>query len=106
MAPTALAILAFQAWRRESPRVAAAVDMLLDRACPQGGWNAGNSVAFGVELDPHPDFTAMAALALRDSVHGREPVVHGSLDYLVARLTPADSQYSSVNTQNRPLMIT
>src|SRR5579864_1609687 len=23
------------------------VDMLLDRACPNGGWNAGNSVAYG-----------------------------------------------------------
>ena len=94
VAPTALVILAFRTWRRQSPRVALAADMLLDRACPQGGWNAGNSVVFGVELDRHPDFTAMAALALRDSVHGREPVVHGSLDYLVARLTPADSPYS------------
>mgnify|MGYP003694641907 CR=1 FL=1 len=41
-----------------APRPATA--MLLDRACPQGGWNAGNSVVFGVDLDPHPDFTAMA----------------------------------------------
>jgi hypothetical protein len=41
VAPTALSLLAFQAWRRESPRIAPAIAMLLDRACPQGGWNAG-----------------------------------------------------------------
>jgi hypothetical protein len=94
VAPTALAILAFRTWRRQSPRVAVAADMLLDRACPQGGWNAGNSVVFGVELDPHPDFTAMVTLALRHSIYGREPVLLRSLDYLVARLTPAHSPYS------------
>lgn len=94
VAPTALAILAFRAWRRESPRLAAGVDMLLDRACPQGGWNAGNSVVFGVELDPHPDFTAMAALALRRSVQPREPIIWRSLDYLAARLKTSLSPYS------------
>jgi hypothetical protein len=94
VAPTALAILAFRAWRRQSTRVVAGTDMLLDRACPRGGWNAGNSVVFGVELDPHPDFTAMAALALRDSGQGRGVVVDRSLDYLVARLSPSFSPYS------------
>lgn len=94
VAPTALAILAFRAWRRQSTRVAAGADMLLDRACLRGGWNAGNSVVFGVELDPHPDFTAMAALALRDSAHCRKTVVRRSLDYLVARLGSAFSPYS------------
>jgi hypothetical protein len=94
VAPTALAILAFRAWRRQSTRVVAGTDMLLDRACPRGGWNAGNSVVFGVELDPHPDFTAMAALALRDSAHRRETVVRRSQDYLVARLGPSFSPYS------------
>jgi hypothetical protein len=94
VAPTALAILAFRAWRRQSPRLVAGIDMLLDRACPRGGWNAGNSVVFGVELDPHPDFTAMAVLALRDSRDGREVVVPRSLDYLVARLSASFSPYS------------
>jgi hypothetical protein len=68
--------------------------MLLDRACPQGGWNAGNSEVFGVELDPHPDFTAMAVLALRHSAHGREGIVQRSLDYLAARLSTSLSPYS------------
>ncbi|MEZ5399223.1 MAG: hypothetical protein R2729_06100 [Bryobacteraceae bacterium] len=94
VAPTALAILAFRLWRRQSPRIAAGADMLLDRACPRGGWNAGNSVVFGVELDPHPDFTAMAALALLNSGHGKEAVVRSSLDYLVDRLHAAHSPYS------------
>ena len=94
VAPTALAMLAFQAWNRQSPRVAAGAEMLLDRACSHGGWNAGNSVVFGVELDPHPDFTAMAVLALRDSAHGREAIVRRSLDYLVVRLSSCLSSYS------------
>jgi len=94
VAPTALAMLAFRAWRRESARIAAGRDMILDRACPQGGWNAGNSEVFGVELDPHPDFTAMAVLALRDSGHGRKAIVWRSLDYLAARLSTSRSPHS------------
>jgi hypothetical protein len=38
--------------------------MLLDRACPGGGWNAGNGVVYGVPLAPHLDATAIALLAL------------------------------------------
>jgi hypothetical protein len=94
VAPTALAILAFRAWHRESPRIPSALDMLLDRACPQGGWNAGNSVVLGVELDPHPDFTAMALLALGDSAHSNDAVVHRSLRYLHDRLNRTSSPYS------------
>lgn len=94
VAPTALSILAFRAWHRESPRVGPAVDMLLDRACPQGGWNAGNSVVFGVELDPHPDFTAMALLALRHSIHANQAIVHRSQNCLFGRMGPSRSPYS------------
>jgi hypothetical protein len=94
VAPTALAILAFRAWHRESPRVLVAGDMLLDRACPRGGWNAGNSVVFGVDLDPHPDFTAMALLALCSSAHSQHALVRRSLDYLHDRLTRTLSPYS------------
>jgi hypothetical protein len=68
--------------------------MLLDRACPRGGWNAGNSVVFGVELDPHPDFTAMAALALLRSGRGKQALAGRSLDYLAVRLVDARSPYS------------
>ena len=54
--------------------------MLMDRACPGGGWNAGNGVVYGTALAAHADDTAIALLALR----GREkdPLVQGSIDYL------------------------
>jgi hypothetical protein len=68
--------------------------MLLDRACPQGGWNAGNSVVFGVDLDPHPDFTAMALLALRNASPGHEALLRRSLNYLGTRLEESSSPYS------------
>jgi hypothetical protein len=94
VAPTAVAVLALRAWNRKSPRLAAGIDMLLDRACPHGGWNAGNSVVFGVELDPHPDFTAMAVLALYRSVHSKDILIHRSLEYLITRLNNVPSPYS------------
>jgi hypothetical protein len=94
VAPTAIAVLALRAWNRESSRTAAGAGMLLDRACPQGGWNAGNSVVFGVELDPHPDFTAMALLALRGSGQRANTIVVRSVDYLVTRLNVSSSPYS------------
>ena len=47
-------------------RVDRGIEMLLDRACPGGGWNAGNGVVYGTALAPHPDDTAIALLALRD----------------------------------------
>lgn len=94
VAPTALSILAFRSWGRNSLRLTPAVDMLLDRACAAGGWNAGNSMVFGVNLDPHPDFTAMAVLALQAFHPQGQSQVEASLDYLVARLREASSPYS------------
>jgi hypothetical protein len=38
--------------------------MLLDRACPDGGWNAGNGIVYGAPMKPHVDATAIALLAL------------------------------------------
>lgn len=94
VAPTAMVLLAHRAWERESPRLLTATQMLLDRACPQGGWNAGNSEVFGVALDPHPDFTAMALLALRGAVGRNEPIIVKSLDYLPLRLKNSQALYS------------
>lgn len=94
VAPTALSILAFRCWRKSSPRLKPAADMLLDRACAAGGWNAGNSIVFGVNLDPHPDFTAMAVLALYAFQPQGQGQVEASLDYLAARLREASSPYS------------
>ena len=94
VAPTAMVILAHRAWRRDSPRLAIAQTMLLDRACPQGGWNAGNSEVFGVQLDPHPDFTAMALLSLHRRDRTVSPIIAKSLDYLPVRLATTESLYS------------
>jgi hypothetical protein len=94
VAPTALSILAFRAWRRESPRTVSSSAMLVDRACPQGGWNAGNSVVFGVSLDPHPDFTAMAVLALSGGGLAHEILLRRASNCLVTRLEGSSSPYS------------
>ena len=54
--------------------------MLFDRACPGGGWNAGNGVVYGTALAPHPDDTAIALLAARE--REQNPVVQSSVEYL------------------------
>ena len=68
--PTAYSLIALQhyfccsATPQGSLRIQKGKEMLFDRACPGGGWNAGNSVAFGTPLDPQADVTALALLAL------------------------------------------
>jgi hypothetical protein len=92
VAPTAMALLAWRAFGRGSARLSCAEEMILDRACPAGGWNAGNSAVMGVPLEPHPDFTAMALLALSsDSSH---PAISKALDYLWDRAERLSSAYS------------
>jgi hypothetical protein len=60
--------------------------------CPGGGWNAGNSSAFGVAYAPYIDATAIALLALRQ--HEHEPEIRSSLSWLAARLPGCRSSYS------------
>jgi hypothetical protein len=45
-------------------RIQRGVEMLFDRACPNGGWNAGNGIVYGEPMTPHLDATALALLAL------------------------------------------
>ncbi len=59
------------------------VEMLYDRICPQGGWNAGNGVVYGIPLAPHPDATSIALLALRGVP--LNAFVTASLDWLERR---------------------
>jgi hypothetical protein len=59
-------------------------EMLFDRACPDGGWNAGNGVVYGVPLRPHIDATALALAALR--FHYHLPIVHRSLTWMLNRI--------------------
>lgn len=71
MIPTSFAIIAVRlctACQRPPEavrRLGLAVNMLHDRACPQGGWNAGNGVVDGVALPPRVEPTAIALLALQ-----------------------------------------
>src|SRR5207249_4961385 len=46
-------------------RVIRGIEMLIDRVCLNGGWNAGNGVVYGVDLWAHVDATAIALLPLR-----------------------------------------
>ncbi|MBU4564699.1 MAG: hypothetical protein KMY53_18430 [Desulfarculus sp.] len=80
--PTAMAVLALQAnGHADHPRVSEAVRMLMDRRLDHGGWNYGNTVVFGAELDPMPDATGMALAALQGMV-SRDDIQSG-LDYLL-----------------------
>lgn len=98
--PTALAIIALEQARhlpgvgtaRLRDRVALGREMLLDRACPTGGWNAGNGVVGGVALKPHIDATATALLALQGSQESSQ--VQAALRYLAAEAPKCPSPYS------------
>jgi hypothetical protein len=90
--PTAFAVLALSqlpcscGGLEQVPfRVERGIEMLLDRVCPGGGWNAGNGVVYGVPVAPHADDTAIALLALRE--RGTDPVVQSSVQYL-ERIAP------------------
>ena len=89
--PTAWCLLALKkaAARRAgavSEDVAARVSegeaVLIDRCIPGGGWNYGNSVAFGQDLQPYMQTTAAALLAMQD--RRDHPRVQQSLRYLQA----------------------
>jgi len=85
--PTAFAILAFNqlpctcgGFELAPLRVKRGVEMLMDRVCHGGGWNAGNGVVYGTAVAPHADDTAIALLALRDGP--QDSLLETSLDYL------------------------
>jgi len=65
--------------------------MLRDRACPQGGWNAGNGVVFGSALTPHIDTTAIALLALTEN---SDAVAAQALNWLRHAVVDCPSAYS------------
>jgi hypothetical protein len=88
--PTAGAIVALERGRRLGlirgreieRRLALGCFMLLDRMCPGGGWNAGNSVVYGIALAPHIDATSIALAGLR--FHYHLPEVRQSFFWLLA----------------------
>lgn len=84
--PTAFAVIAlkqFTACNRSEAadrRIRTGVAMLLDRACVDGGWNAGNSVVYGMPLKPHVEATAVALMALQDEP--KTPLIMRSVEWL------------------------
>ena len=90
--PTAMALITMGRAKRYGlirgsefeKRLNLGAEMLLDRACPEGGWNAGNAVVYGVPLRPHIDATALALAALR--FHYHLPIVRNSLTWMLNRI--------------------
>jgi hypothetical protein len=79
--PTALSVIALKATEHgQHDRVREAIQMILDRQLPHGGWNYGNTLMFGKELHPMPESTGAALTGLAGMVD-REKVIR-SLDYL------------------------
>jgi hypothetical protein len=99
VAPTAMVLIALERAKKRGlvrggelqRRLRLGTEMLIDRACPGGGWNAGNAVVYGVPLRPHIDTTALALLALRPLYH--LPIVRNSLRWLL-RNSECPSAYS------------
>jgi hypothetical protein len=72
-------------------RIQLGSQMLIDRACPRGGWNAGNGIVFGSPLPPHIDTTAIALLALTDAMDSTR---NQGLDWLGRAFGDCSSVYS------------
>lgn len=92
--PTSVALLALRAAARDrsvarderlDSRVSMGARMLVDRAVPDGGWNYGNARVLGEALDPYPDTTGWALLALA-GVPGGTAVSRRALDRLPVML--------------------
>ena len=63
--PTSMALLALKACGHSTHnRVNQAVNMILDRQLPTGGWNYGNTGVFGKTLRPEPESTGLAMTAI------------------------------------------
>jgi len=95
--PTAFSVIAlkqsFPCCRTEqvSHRIQLGTEMLHDRACPQGGWNAGNGIVFGAALTPHIDTTAISLLALTEDA---DPAAVQGLNWLRSACMDCSSAYS------------
>jgi hypothetical protein len=97
--PTSFAILALNQvsctcgeFGQGPDRVKLGVEMLIDRACPDGGWNAGNGTVYGAPLSPHIDDTAVALLALWD--RKPDPLLQSSVQWLARASHELNSPWS------------
>ena len=93
--PTAFSVIALKQYtvcNRLEPsekRINLGVEMLSDRVCVAGGWNAGNSVVYGGPLRPHVEATAIALLALQDE--HRTVTIDKSSEWLKLRAPSIDA---------------
>ncbi len=96
--PTAYALIALKKLRgrlepsRSESRIRTAEAMMLNRACRGGGWNYGNAEVLGETLQPFPDVTGVALIALRDRI-ARHDAAQG-FTALGAMLADVDSGLS------------
>lgn len=96
--PTAFSVIALKRCstrhrsRKVRDRIRLGVEMLLDRACPDGGWNAGNGVVYGAAMNPHLDTTAIALLALQKE--RKCDLIAKSLSWLRQEATSCQSAWS------------
>ena len=95
--PTALSLVALRQTfpccrtKKAEDRIQSGTKMLYDRACPGGGWNAGNGIVFGSPLHAYIDTTAVALLALTED--SRAPTLL-ALDWLRRASVECRSVYS------------
>jgi len=84
--PTCWGLLALKTAARSFPvvetRVNEAERLLIDRCCPAGGWNYGNSNMLGQTLRPYVPTTALALVAMKERRH--DACVERSLAFLKA----------------------
>lgn len=95
--PTAYALIALKRLNADlggsaTEPIREAERLLYDRMCSGGGWNHGNSNAYGVGIPPYPETTALALIALQD--REAEPANRASLQRLVTMLAEIDSGLS------------
>ncbi len=80
--PTAINLMALKkSGKAGHPRSQAAVELLLDRMLPSGGWNYGNTKVLGNTLRPQVQPTGLALAALHGEQSAAEHVQR-SVDYL------------------------
>ena len=90
---TGIIIIALQsAGMGNHARVAEAVRLILDRQLASGGWNYGNTSAFGTELRPMPESTGTALNALKNRTNRAD--LERSLDYLKSTIAAVRTPYS------------
>ena len=85
--PTAIGLMAMKACgNADQPRSRDAVRMLCDRAVASGGWNYGNRMVLGAELEAHVQPTGLALAALAGEASASS-VVAPAINYLRSALS-------------------